>query len=475
MVWFEKIPLEDFDDKKTLLMLQIRATKWSTIQFYRKLCPPKSVEGLFEDMKNSTLIWMNEESFILLNKLPQTVPINATFQRATARVSFGGKVMFVYGKSESVVADCIAQFLCLQDRGGKVVQLGTDRSNSNDPFVPTSFLTPEFIETFTEMNRHRQLKLNESCFLSPKESIALASHHRPMDLNISCQFEDKGNAFVKALSERTTHFGTLRFASSFPMISALMSTVSQIELIMKSNDLKNPQLVLPLTSPAWRVQYDIFGCGYLSNKIEPFNVVPRAVMLTFHHRLPVRFHTNFLQGSGDLRELGMIYSSNDPPSAVQQMELLQAIEANQHLYHLELGCLDILFAFWEKLLTVIGSQSSLRTVIFRVHGQKVPSQVDLDHLATLTSFMRQHIHVDVVLKFDGGKKGLYRKAKAIVEPVRLQNRARVLTHASDHDRSAVLGNALTKWARGSVTKTGILLKENVDVLCSLVDSPDFPF
>jgi hypothetical protein len=217
MVWFEKIPLKDFDDEKTLLMSHIRATKWSTIQFYRKRCLPRSVEGLFKDMKNSTLIWMNEESFILLNKLPESVPSNATFQTATVRVSFGGiKVLFVYGKSDSVVADCIAQFLCLQDRGGKVVQLGTDRKSSNDPFVPTSFLTPEFMETFTEMNRHRQLKLNESCSLSPKESIALESHHRPMDLNISCQFEDKGKAFVKALSERTTHFGTLRVISSFP-------------------------------------------------------------------------------------------------------------------------------------------------------------------------------------------------------------------------------------------------------------------
>ncbi|GAX13047.1 hypothetical protein FisN_2HuN14 [Fistulifera solaris] len=171
----------------------------------------------------------------------------------------------------------------------------------------------------------------------------------------------------------------------------------------------------------------------------------------------------------------MLYSSDDPPSAPQQQELLKAIEANQNLYQLELGCLDVLFAFWEKLLTVIGSQSSLRTVIFRVHGQKVPSQSDLDHLATLASFMREHIHVDVVLKFVGGKKGLYRKAKAIVEPVRLQNRARALTHAPDHDRPAVLGTAFTKWANGSVTKTGILLKENVDVLCSLVDSPDFSF
>ncbi len=63
------------------------------------------------------------------------------------------------------------------------------------------------------------------------------------------------------------------------MISELMSTVSQIELVMKSITLKNPHLVLPLTSPARRVQYDIFGCGYLSNQIKPFTVVPQAVML----------------------------------------------------------------------------------------------------------------------------------------------------------------------------------------------------
>ncbi|GAX26397.1 hypothetical protein FisN_2Hh183 [Fistulifera solaris] len=482
MGWFEKVPIEEFDDDKTFLMTQLRATKWSSkIQFHRKLCSPSSVEDLFKNMKNNTLIWMNKKSFILLNKLPQSVPFDVNFRTATARVLFGDdNSIFIYGKTESVVADCPAKFLCLQDGRSKNVQLGTYYRKKKDPFTPTSFLTPEFMETFTKKNRNRKLELGQSCILSPEESIALASHHRPINLDIGCHFEDEGQAFVKALSLRTTHFGTLSlcnrtpkrfYGSSFPMISQVLSTVSQIDLITWSSVLTNEQLILPLTSPARRVEYDIWGRTYLSNKINPFNVVPRAVILTFGHCIPARFHTNFLQGSGNVRELGMIYSNHDPPSKTQQKELLKAIKKNQNLYQLELGCLDTLYAFWKKLLKVIGSHTSLRTVIFWVHGQNVPSRSDLHQLAALVWFMSEHIHLNILFKTDGWKTALYNKAETMVKPTRLQNRDRVLTRVPDHDRPAMLGAALTMWARGSVTETGVLLNENVDVLCSLVDQP----
>ncbi len=88
-------------------------------------------------------------------------------------------------------------------------------------------------------------------------------------------------------------------------------------------------------------------------------------------------------------------------------------------------------------------------------------------LSYISIFHRNHIHLNILFKTDGWGKGLYNKAQAIVEPGRLQNRARVMTRESGHDRPAMLGAALTKWTRGSVPKTDILLSENVDVLSSL--------
>jgi hypothetical protein len=51
----------------------------------------------------------------------------------------------------------------------------------------------------------------------------------------------------------------------------------------------------------------------------------------------------------------MIYSIDDPPSTAQQNELLKAIKTNQNLHQVELGCLEILYAFLEQLLEMIGS------------------------------------------------------------------------------------------------------------------------
>lgn len=88
--------------------------------------------------------------------------------------------------------------------------------------------------------------------------------------------------------------------------------------------------------------------------------------------------------------------------------------------------------------------------------------------------MEEHSHLDITFKCHGLPKAILSVPNAIVNPVRLKNRAKALTRVSVDDRSAVFGAALTSWAGGSVSKTRILLSENTDLLCSLIGQPLSP-
>jgi hypothetical protein len=202
---------------------------------------------------------------------------------------------------------------------------------------------------------------------------------------------------------------------------------------------------------------------------ESFAIVPQAVTLIFRMTLPAVFYTKFLEASRNLKELGLVFDpSLSPPSAGQQAELLQAIRTNRNLHRLQVGCLDALAKFWEELLEVIGSHSSLRAVVFCVREP----HPDKEQLNTLIPFLQKHRHLDISFKFERLWPDSIRKIKPFLEPVRLLNCANDLTRQSIDDRPALFGTALTCWASGDSSRFYLLLSENADLLCSLLgDQP----
>ncbi len=84
-----------------------------------------------------------------------------------------------------------------------------------------------------------------------------------------------------------------------------MSVVNNISL--KTASLKfESQCLLPLSCPARRIKYEIWDkTGF--DETTPLTIVSKAVILVFVHVLPAYFHTLFLQASGGLHEMGLIY------------------------------------------------------------------------------------------------------------------------------------------------------------------------
>ena len=195
-------------------------------------------------------------------------------------------------------------------------------------------------------------------------------------------------------------------------------------------------------------------------------VVPEAFTVVFAHSIPTRFHSLFLHASGNVRELGMIYELGYPPSVSQRADLINAITTNKNLHGLELGCFAVLEDFWEELLGVIGSHEYLRFVVFWVC-----SEPDLDLVGKLAALMKSRVHLDVSFRYRGVCQCRVKAIEDIIEPLLFQNRAKSLTCPPGHDRTSLFGAALTNWVRGDVSRIGLLLSENTDLLCSLVGQP----
>ncbi|GAX24909.1 hypothetical protein FisN_2Lh180 [Fistulifera solaris] len=348
--WTEPISLKELNEEKNLLLTQLRATKgFATVQFYQQTCSPSNVQQLLKDMKAHFLICMDDESFIMPKKLPQSVPNDSLYRRAAASITLETKSVYVYGTQNKSVAQ-----------------------------VPTTFLTTPFLTQYIEANPQRRLFLGRGGHLSNAESIVLASHPVPLDVSLECTFEDKGQVFIETLARRTSYFGTLTlhsfcfdkyfsFSSFFFFVPAVLKTVSQVTLCMADRFLRRFQFTQPLSSLARKVEYEVAGHFDL-DATEGVQVNAPAVTLVFED-IPSRFHTQFLRSSENLREMGVIYHAAKAPSPAQRIQLLQAIATNLDLQRLELGCFSILDTVWEALLEIIASHPSLQSVVFWIRHQ----------------------------------------------------------------------------------------------------------
>ncbi|GAX27710.1 hypothetical protein FisN_13Hu193 [Fistulifera solaris] len=476
--WFQWMPPEALDDDQSTLMTQLAATKWSSkIQFYRKLRSPRSVEDLLKFTKANHLVWMKSDSFIVLKKLPKSVPFFSKFRKAGASIDFEQKTVHVYGTSEKAVMKTLIRLLCLEDGRVAEVRLGDHFSPAVDPLVPTKFLGPGFLQKYIEANPQRRLVFGRGCYLSKNQSMRLASHPNPLNVGIECLFEDGGRAFLDTLSQRTTSFGTLAshspcFDSSYDNYSStkvfleVMSHVSNISLELSKCIMDHSRVLLPLSAKAQRVEYRIC-CVSGFDSIGALTISPEAVVVIFDDHAPAPFHTEFLRASGNLREMGLIYDASRPPSEAQRSELLSAISSNQNLHRLELGCFFALEDFWHELLETIWSHGSLRRVVFWLREDSIP----LYQMETLLVYLDKYDHIDLIIKCRNASRDVENMMNDFIEPFRLENRARVLTREPDPTRPAVVGAALVDWAGGEFDKTYHLLSANTDLLCSLIDLP----
>jgi hypothetical protein len=305
--WFEMVPHEAFDEDMTTLINQFRATKYSSkIHFYRHVRDPLSVQELVKRMNRNHLVWMDGESFIVTKKMPKTVPrYPSKFRAANMSIDFEQKRVHVYGVSKDAVSRTAGQLLCLKDEQGKTVRIWSEYSTLDDHMAYPAFIRSEFLHKFTQTNPRRLLRLDRRCLLCTEESIALASHPDPLQVDLECMFQDGGLAFTKALSKRTSEFGTLSLQKNtygnagsaystldLKHLSELKNAMAYISLETNSWNFK-PRCLLSLSFSARHIEYKVFKRDGFDD-IEPFRISTRGVTLIFVGELSSRFHTLFV-------------------------------------------------------------------------------------------------------------------------------------------------------------------------------------
>jgi hypothetical protein len=246
-----------------------------------------------------------------------------------------------------------------------------------------------------------------------------------------------------------------------------MKAITNVSLETTSLVFDESQLLLPFSAPAERLKYYVYG--YTSwPDFQPFTIASKAVTLVFERSLPASFHTRFLQASGQLKEVGLVYQMSHRPSETQQTELIEAMRTNPNLQGLELGCLASLAPFWEELLKVIGSHCRLRSAIFWIRTKDLV----MEQVNSLIPFLQEHSHLNISFHFQIRQADSIRAMNVILEPVLFFNRVIAVTRVSIDDRTALLGTALSNWTAGQFLKTSMLLSENSHLLCSLLgDQP----
>ncbi|GAX20797.1 hypothetical protein FisN_7Hu110 [Fistulifera solaris] len=284
--WFRDLPASEMNDDRSTLMTQLRATKRSSkMQFYHAVHHPCNMKCLIEDLEGHQLVWLDAESFIVTKKLPKSVPYSSKFRKGTACIEFTYMTIYIYGTSSRVVALVTERFLLLKDPCYSIC-IGANYNGTGDKLTPTTFLDTRFLQELFEVNPHRLLVLGRGCYLSKQQSVALASHPKPLKLEVDCMFEDYGRAFVETLSQRTTDFGVLSLwtrscfdkryteKSSYGFHSEIMSALSHVSLRTTSQIWKGSQCIIPLSSSALRLEYTIPNSSEIA-EVEILTVAPK--------------------------------------------------------------------------------------------------------------------------------------------------------------------------------------------------------
>ena len=145
------------------------------MQFYRKIRSPLDMTDLTRYMRGIDLVWLDDECFMMMDKLPLTV--GSKFRKGTTNIkSTGRKKVYVYGMTKESVARTTEQILYLKDETSDEVTIGNHHPRGAGRVAPTTFITPQFIRNYMQANPQRRLTLGPDCKLSKEESVALASY-----------------------------------------------------------------------------------------------------------------------------------------------------------------------------------------------------------------------------------------------------------------------------------------------------------
>lgn len=260
----ERIPPQQLSRRqKALLPIQYGAVHVPICQFRRE---PTHLEELDWENYPQVFIWRENQTVVCLsdNMLPNYPQKNVFFL-----MCHDGRHMrkgAIYGITDAAIAETAAFFWSLKYSGERHAYL--DFQHGGLFSFNYAALQPEQLKRIFNAQPKRLVEIQTGIWTA-EQSVALASCSSPLQLRLSTtsmriggfSFQDKGTAFVDALEQRQTSFGSLYV--DFEPNDVPFST-ENLERLVKLEDtfekigffiMKQETVLLPLTAKANALEY----------------------------------------------------------------------------------------------------------------------------------------------------------------------------------------------------------------------------
>lgn len=425
---------------------------------YRMIRVPPSVQDLLAATNESfnTIMWPDDECSVS-DRERDSDRLELFINKQKLRIS---------GPSDSAVAQVAFTLCTLKNHSNAPTIIISDPSRTKS--FDTSVFTAEQIQSFLEINAGRKCVL-KGLKISSEMSVLLASQLGQIDITLDrSNFKDGGRAFVRALENRSTSFGSITVYSVNPFKRRLQHRFYQLPL----NNLciyGHPlgENLLAFKSKAEKVELNLAHKSGPWRVIESISIVPRKfTLIVGSNRTEIA--SVFLRASDNLTEMGLVFYYCTPRDR-EYGDLVAAVKRNQNLEVLELGLLDRkwMSSHWDDLMCAIVDHRRLRKMKVHWTAGERPDFRLVNGLKLLLNRNR-----NIIIEFRNHEKDqrLVQLTK-IVAFNRCFQGSTMLTGENESLRMALLGVAIREW-RHDAKRTNLLLSDHLDAMCILLGSTD---
>ncbi|GAX23333.1 hypothetical protein FisN_27Lh107 [Fistulifera solaris] len=462
--WYRQIP----DDELTETQRQIADSSESAVH----LCmiqSPTCLQDVLRIMDKKTILWLwGLEGSITL--------ADSDFiddRCSSLRVGRVGGVRFViYGSTDQVVAQIASLLWSLHDRedGSDFIVIIYGFHNMFD----FSVVTPRQLASLFENNPNRKTHLH-GLSLNPKQASILASQPFKIDLRLAnCVFPPEDQTFLEVLERRTSPFGNLRLPVDNPFAPGTqtrlfeMPTLGFLSICPAALESKN-MLLSPFSSKVNKLKFSLDKTDDQWRHVKSVNIVPKKCVLKVQCKC-YGFPSVFLQATGHLSELGLIYSCATP-SKQELADLATAVDTNHNLRVLEIGTLDRHWvSSWQNLMAVLARHIGLNTLKLKVSIDATRTHRFAKICRGLLWMLTENYRIDVIIVSPNKGVNIIWN-EALHERLTLNRFLRGckgLTREIELNRTALLGLALMEIMRHDTRRTAALLADNIDAICVLL-------
>ena len=486
------------DRELSAIHKKLRPAQWGdTYPVYTFLWGPSNLSDIFWTEYFYTSFWYDNDTMI-------TISCHAQRQYAERRLCFTmynvGEYTLecaIYGKTDAAIAETATWFWTIKHSGEGDAVLEISASGIDDDLnFDVAALQPEQLAEILYSNPQRLFRLQTGKWTA-EQSVILATTSFPLQLILSQSpprsekrgrftFEDEGAAFVNALENRQSSFGSLFLDTdvedmyfSSDNLKRLLK-VDKIERL-RFNRLNEERILLPFSARANAVVYDIDSTDLEPEDFNVFDIATKNLTLNINVDDDDLWNEPLILFLYQMAEMGhfeglSLHILSDWEFELDNVERLveavvRIIQGNKALTHLDLSRsvpFLTLTPHLHSIFKAMENHSELRTFIVEENYYSWGYR----HYFWLEQLLSRNRNINVLNRW-----GRRCSNGSVIDKLYALNTfyrgsAMLMKEESTSLRPLLVAAALNESASGKVQRTALLLSHHTDMLCEFVHGVD---